>query len=389
MSTLISLINRLLPKRNIIVFNSFPDISGNALALYKYILSQRPDITHKYTIVWSVGNISVDRAMSILRRNTEVSAHRVMNKKSFRGIITYLYSKYIISTHGYFPGIRTSVNQKHINLWHGMPFKRIGRLLEEEIHSNGKKDEADITIATSEIFQTLMAKAFDIPESSVYVTGQPCADALVTNNNVLIRFGICKRDFRKIIVWMPTYRKSVIGDIRSDGDENSFGVLDMLRNHFGELDMTLKTQNFLLIIKPHPMDAICNLEFPESNNIKVLKNLELSEHEVELYEMLSESDLLITDYSSVFIDYLVTGKPIAFVCNDLETYEGTRGFCFNPPREYMPGELITNCAELLYYFEHMDLINDAWSEKYEGIKKMFYPFSDDLSSKRVCDAINF
>ncbi len=351
----LSMINKVIPKKNRIIFGSFPDISGNALAVYNYILDERPDIQEKYELVWSASGDKTC-AEDLLINKTGGNKSSVVKRSSVLGIYSFMRSKYIVSTHGFYPEIGTSKNQVHINLWHGMPFKKIGLAVEE--HTGGREDKADITIATSETFRKIMADAFGITEDKVFVTGQPCNDALLRNCKALENFGVAKSNFTHVIMWMPTYRKSVVGDIRQDGNVNSFGVVEVIRDHFEELDSLLRRKNYLLVIKPHPMDEICKMAFPTSKNIVALKNEDLSEKNIELYELLSECDVLLTDYSSVFVDYLITGNPIAFVCDDMDSYADSRGFFFDPPRDYMPGELIRNYSELRYYLSDMDSIND-------------------------------
>ena len=135
------------------------------------------------------------------------------------------------------------------------------------------------------------------------------------------------------------------------------------------------------------MDVICQMEVENSSYIKVFQNRHLDAAGVVLYELLAESDVLITDYSSVFIDYLNLGRPIAFVCDDLESYAANRGFCFDPIKEYLPGEKITNYTGLKEYLCNLDSLNDQWEKKREEINKLFNSFSDAHSSKRVFEFI--
>lgn len=386
MNRFLSKINSLCPKAHNIIFNSYPDVSGNALFLYRYIVLNRPDIKNRYRLIWTVGDMQPEKAKCFLQKKTGMTKHAVVPKKSIRGGMLYFTSEFLVSTHGYFPTIQTSEKQMHLNLWHGMPFKRIGRML-EPVHTNGKSDEADMTIATSATYQRIMADSFGLDKGKVIITGQPCDDMLNSPNQALKAMNIDRGKFSKIIMWMPTYRKSVVGDIREDGRVNSFGVNDVMGNHFLELNEALDSNDYLLIIKPHPMDALCSMQFPDSGNIRVLLNADLAENDVELYELLENCDVLLTDYSSVFIDWLVTGKPMAFVCGDFSEYEETRGFCFDSPRDYMPGELITNYEGLIHYFSSMDEINNQWRMVYEKVKEEFNPYSDSDACKRVCDAI--
>ena len=374
MNTFLSKINKICPKFNWILFNSYPDISGNSLALYKYIVRNRKDIVEKYHLIWTVGEMTSEQAAEILKAKTDIEKkHHIVGKKSLVGIVLFFFARFVVSTHGYFPDIRTSEKQIHINLWHGMPFKRIGRML-ENVHTNGKSDEADMTIATSEVFQKIMAQSFGLSTQKVLVTGQPCNDVLNLPNASLRTMGISKENYNKIVIWMPTYRKSVIGDVRTDGNSNSFGVKSVLDNHFVELNRCLKSNRLLLLIKPHPMDELCRMKLPQSDNIRIFFNADLALHQIELYELLGQCDVLLTDYSSVFIDFMVTNKPIAFICNDLIEYEDSRGFCFDNPRKYMPGEFISNYMELEQYFNAIDEKRERWGKKYTMVKRELNPY---------------
>ena len=232
-----------------------------------------------------------------------------------------------------------------------------------------------------------MAQSFDINEKAVLMTGQPCNDSLFAKHDVLSKLGIQKDKYNKIVMWMPTYRKSAIGDIRIDGDVDSFGVATVLSKHRNELEKLLNSLGILLLIKPHPMDILCQGEFIQTNNIKIIKNENLENNDIVLYDLLAEMDSLLTDYSSVFIDYLVTGRPMAFICDDLDAYSNSRGFCFNPPEEYMPGELINNFEQLKNYFVTIDDAKFKWQSKYEKVKKCLNQQDRPNACEKICAAI--
>ena len=135
------------------------------------------------------------------------------------------------------------------------------------------------------------------------------------------------------------------------------------------------------------MDIINQLKLPESQNVLILHNEELELKKVILYEVLGEVDVLLTDYSSVFIDFMNLDKPIAFVFDDIECYGQSRGFNFNNPVEYLPGEKITNYKELSNYLKNMDEINIRWKQKRNDVSVMFNQFMDDGASERVIKEI--
>ena len=378
---IILFINRAVPKsRRIILFNSFPDVSDSSLALYEYIAANKPGFMRKYRLIWLVEGNDTASYRRLLAERTGLKKVRVYKKTSPQGIWHFLRSPMIVSTHGCLTTL-TVPSQTNFNIWHGMPFKKVGALLPENEIDN--KNKADVTFATSPLFRGLMAKCFQIPEEKVHVTGYPRNDYLFLEKDSLRKFGIDREKYQKIIVWLPTYRKSVIGEIRTDGLEDSFGVREVFEQHFDKLDALLRDRGYLLIIKPHPMDVIDQNDYPSTENIIYIRSEELTKKNVQLYELLANSDSLITDYSSVFIDYLATDKPIAFTVGDIDAYAASRGIVFDPPADYLPGEIIKNIDEFLSYLESYDEKNRQWKDKYQIVKKKFNVIDKPVSSKLV------
>lgn len=385
-------LNRYIPKKKLILFNSFPDMTGNAWALFCYIERERPDILRQYRIVWTVGRRGIAGAkkkiayfQKRLPEDRYKGKIRVCSKKSPWGIWCYCRAGYLITTHNYFTGVGTADKQQNINLWHGMPLKKIGKYMDNASGYNPM--QTDYGIATSRLFQEIMAKAFGVDRSRIWISGQPCNDALFQQTHALYRLGIQKEKYQKVIVWMPTYRTSVVGEIRCDGDSHAFGVQKILTENLKQLSDILEKEQAFLLIKPHPMDAICKLNFENTNYIGVFKSNELADKNVELYEVLAETDVLITDYSSVYIDYLILKKPVAFICSDMDIYENNRGFCLPSVLELMPGEKIYGEKDFWYYLNHMDEINQSWKDERERVSEIFHLHQDAYSSRRVCEKI--
>ena len=122
---IVNLVNRIVPKKNMILFNSFPDIGGNSFELYRYIVNNEPEILKDYQIIWCINGNNLQSAEKLLNHGTDFRKYRVFKKKSMAGLWMYCRAKYIITTHNYITGVRTYGVQKHFNLWHGMPFKAI------------------------------------------------------------------------------------------------------------------------------------------------------------------------------------------------------------------------------------------------------------------------
>ncbi|MDA9297887.1 CDP-glycerol glycerophosphotransferase family protein [Pseudomonadales bacterium] len=318
------LLNCCVPKTSgKIIFNGFPDFEDMLRGLLPYL----------------DGNIIVlVKEPNLVRPNWLPLQVEIVQKHSFMGFWHILTSAEIYYTHGLFSFFRTISSEKQfvVNLWHGMGLKNVGLL-------DGKKNmpQSHKTICTSPFFQKVQAETFGMNLEDVLICGLPRNDILnkKTANTELIRI---REKYSKCYVWLPTYRKSGVGDIRIDGDTSSvfcFDDFDYIR-----LNILLVEKNEVLIIKPHPM-AVLDKFNEELSNIKIISESWLTKNSTTLYELLSVSDSLWTDYSSVFVDYLVTDKPIVFIAPDLELYKKSRGFSFDINEIQLPGISITTQDE--------------------------------------------
>ena len=258
-----------------------------------------------------------------------------------------------------------------------MPLKNIGYL-----DTNKIIPKSNYLISTSLVFQEIMRKAFKIEAENVLITGQPRNDFLFTNNFTLKNLlGISYDNKDKMILWMPTYRKSIKGDIRKDGKVDlmnrflSHSNLTLLNNH-------LKKLNSRCCVKIHPMDFMNAADFKKFTNIYFVDNSFFENKGISLYSVLSSIDLLLTDFSSIYIDFLLLNKPIGFVISDFSEYLNSRGFVFEEPKNFMPGEIVTNTKELISFINDV-LKNqkDDHNQKREEIKNIFHDVASDFSKK--------
>ena len=333
-------LNRIIPKQNKNVISSFPDFDDMTRGLIPFLEGRTVILLRKEDQkppVWLPDNI------------------QYYKKNSLLGFYHIFTSKTVYFTHGLFGffKVQEESKQKVINLWHGMPLKNIGLL-------DGKKVPVSChkVLSTSVLFQRLMAKAFGLKIEDVLLSGLPRNDILqqATANIELIKI---KNNYDNVYVWLPTYRKSTFGDIRQDGACSSlygFDDFDIER-----LNETLQSNNEVLFVKPHPMASYDNKSSSYSN-VRIIDEQWLSHNNTSLYELLSISDGLWTDYSSVFVDYIVTNKPILFIVPDLSSYQESRGFTFDINSIELPGVLIKTEKELF------SVLNEpcAWKNQYDG-----------------------
>jgi len=281
---------------------------------------------------------------------------------------------------------RVHNNKKSIELWHAFPTKTLGYLIKEDIdraytnthHENFMKKDAICSL--SMINSIFLGYCFNIEYNKFHITGYPRNDMLFcTDSRNKLEKIIGKIRQKYIIIYMPTYREHSYRFFKNG--ENTF-IPNM--PDFDEIDFNvfLKRNDILFLHKMHSVQKD-GAAFSDTNNVMQLTDTMLDEQQIDLYEVLNATDCLISDYSSVIIDYLLTGKPIIHTPTDLETYEETRGIMMAPYDAWATGEVVLDYANL------KNAIGDAlWGEdKYERdrekIRKITHKYNDNKSTERV------
>ena len=319
----------LLPKRSRAVLRGYPAFEDNILAIYQAMpLSENDD-----EVFWVVDNIE-SRPPLPVRKNTTF-----IKRGGLKDLYYCLTSKYLYITHGHFLR-HTPVNQVCINLWHGIPLKKIGTLLGGE----GRTDT--FAVATSESTRSTYAEAFGMPEDRIIVTGQARTDRLLE----LGKEEVWRRMFpgeplpSSLLLWLPTYRETNEVNGRLDGVAlgNIFNCSDFSEEDF---NATLADRKATCLVKPHPMAKRTSTR--ELSNLRYIDDDWLSDKGLSLYQLLGGSDCLISDISSVIADYLLLDRPILLIFEDLEAYSENRGFTFEPIESYLPGRVTRNFTEFM------------------------------------------
>ena len=190
----------------------------------------------------------------------------------------------------------------------------------------------------------------------------------------------------KKLVFMPTYR-TALGRVESSIDRK-LNVLGIDNVDIEEVNEFLQENNINIIIKLHPaeeslyIDSIKNL-----SNINLITKSYLDENNIDIYEILRYSDGLITDYSSVYFDYLLLDKPIIFFNNDISEYEENRGFLLEPVDYWMPGEKVKSYDEFKKGIEDIAKNNDKYVEARRDIRNIVHRHKDGNSCNRVNEKI--
>lgn len=350
------LISLLMPKfKNKIIFISYPDASDNSWHLYRYIVNNLSD----YNLIWLCSNgTQVKQRILDVNKSELNNKVRVYNKFSLYGILHFFTAAYVFHTHGTYFFVKKSKRVKVINLWHGMPIKAIGYL-----DGKNKYEVAygDYLLSTSDYFSPFMAEAFGIQKENVLPFGLPRNDVLMISNKELndqVYQILNVPRSNKIIFWLPTFRTSIIGDVRCDSTSQSF-LDDWDEIFFDLLNKIADEKKVTLIIKIHPMDKLNNETLISRDNIRIIKSQEWQKLGIDLYDALSCSSGLISDVSSVLLDYICSDKIIGITKSNKHQYTRTTLFgldglskeCFS----------IIQPDDLIQFIKKIDLISTNYS----------------------------
>jgi CDP-glycerol glycerophosphotransferase len=259
--------------------------------------------------------------------------------RSFAGMRAFWRARVVVHSHGVFGARAMSRRKYFVNIWHGMPIKRL------EAGSAVGRNQTSITVATAPIHAGHLAETWDLSPDQVAITGLP-------RNDVLVREAGAPRPEaleavagdRPLVAWLPTFRTNA-----ADGAAGVDGVDSGTVSQFG--GATPEVANELMarlglhaIIKPHPLaPPPARASF---SNLEVWSDADLARAGLTLYRLLAHADILITDHSSVWVDYLLVQRPMVFAVSDLAEYGESRGFYFPSVPDLLPGPLVTDLATL-------------------------------------------
>ena len=123
------------------------------------------------------------------------------------------------------------------------------------------------------------------------------------------------------------------------------------------------------------------------SNICFLSNGDLDDKDVTVYGLLAESDALITDYSSVYYDYLLKDKPIGLVIDDLEDYGRRNGFVYGEYKDFVKGSYIENLEDFFEFTYNIGHDLDPDREERQWAIERYCEYKDFRSTNRVVDFI--
>lgn len=345
----------------VILYESYhgKNMTGNVYALYKK-LSTHPKYS-SYTHVWAVDNLK-NPCIDTFMDKDRVKIVAVHSKAYVKYLAT---AKYLINNTSFPYYFQKRKEQVYINTWHGTPLKTLGKDVKGATvsqHANIARNllHTDYLLAPNKFTAEKLLDSHDINglyNGYIVDSGYPRIDLTFHTNPNEIKDLLKINKNKKVILYAPTWRGQ--SENRLSGEvEKLFDDVKRLKELFSsEYEVILKVHYFIFKeIEKMGFGDICVPNWVDTN------------------ELLSCVDVLITDYSSIFFDFLPTKKPVLFYMFDREEYEKDRGFYIS--LDSLPGPICYSIEELIQSISGLDKVSKTYKEKYENFLDT-YCYNDD------------
>lgn len=358
-------------RRNQWVFSSMENrhFDSNSRYLFQYVYEQMPEIRPVYVM-----NDPEKREQLQVR----YPRAQIVDTETGAGIRTVLESGVWFTSAG-LPvyGIGLGRERVIVNLWHGVPLKKIvlaqnHHLLYRLYISFLFSGNYTWVVTTSRYMVPVMQKSFGVRKKQVKVWGQPRNDGLFRMRDAGEVLGEVYGElpeFSRAILYAPTHR---------DGSPvRLFPFEDFQPEELAEF---LEQEKLLLCVRTHLYETE-QAKLPDCPRLRWLGE----DRAEDVMEVLDVFDLLITDYSSIYIDFLLTGKPMMFLPYDQKEYLAGRGLNF-PYGKITPGPKPGSFREFCAQMKELLNGNDRYEDRRRKTDRFFNEVHEPCCG-RICASV--
>jgi len=264
-------------------------------------------------------------------------------------------------------------NAYRVQLWHGVALKKIGfdvlsiktqNIIEKlKCKVIDKWKISDLYIAPSEEYASKVITAFDTTDDAILRIGQPRNDMFFNSNNNMI----LKLPNKKIISYMPTFRDN----------QPPFDFENLKDDEEKALNIILDKYNAVIVQKKHFID------FNNRKTNKSHKRNLINLAKVDTQELLFSTDILITDYSSCYFDFLILDRPIIHFVYDYNYYNQEDRGLYYKLTDVCGGKISYEFSSLLQSIEEYLMNPNLDSIQRDKVRNRFITFEDGKSSEKL------
>ena len=305
--------------------------------------------------------ISDSRSLARELRNRKIKAYYKYSPMGLHYCLTAKY--YIFTYHSKDINFFTSGGAKKINLWHGVGIKKGSKFVNKSMPQWVSKiilphlyEHFDLFLSTSELMNKHFQNMFELKDEVIYEGMYPrCAFLMQTKEAIEKQIAKTETEltnelvkklqtYKKVYIYMPTWRISL---------NDTF--IETAEIDFERLNNMMIQQQALFMIKLHPAVKTESKHTQYSNILFVGKTQ-------DIYPILPFTDMLITDYSSIYYDYLLmNGKHILLYPFDIDNYRSLADELAFDYNQYTPGKRVYTFDQLLNSIsdtEHLPVVEE-------------------------------
>ncbi|MBE6719311.1 MAG: hypothetical protein E7571_01480 [Ruminococcaceae bacterium] len=356
-------------------------LAGNPFAIFSYLIDN-PDYSD-FKHIWIIKDEAILEYPDVAKYANHDRVRFVIDgtPEAIKALCT---AQYLVNNAAFPSYYIKKDDQIYINTWHGTPLKGLGKFDKSSNRRPIMSAQrnflcADYLVMPNKYTTDILMEHYDVENAfrgNIIEEGYPRIDLVAnTDREEMLRRLEEKAgtslEGKKIILYAPTFRSEL--SYAKKHIDNSNEICEYIEHIVDNMP-----DNYVMFFKAHS-----NLiaYFKENSNITDLFLFD----DFETNKVLSVADVLITDYSSVFFDYLCTKRPIIFFTYDRAKYEGERGFLF--PLDELPGRLCDTEKEVVESLEQINAGEYNYDEKYRTFLDKFAYKDDGGSTKRVVDII--
>lgn len=359
------------PKQAIFESYGGRQYSCHPRAIYEYVQINYPDIK----CIWSIEPSS----QQIFKENNIPYVKRF----SFRWFMMMVKSKYWITNTRFPLWVHKPKGTIYLQSWHGTPLKRLGTDISQiympqtntfTYNRNFYRESRnwDYLVSPNRFSTNVFSRAFSISPEKIIESGSPRNDFLVRNNENKELINEIKTKYnipldKKVVLYAPTWRDDQYFS-KAKYKFNTALDLAKLKDSLAE--------DYVVILRMHYLVA-------DNIDLTGYENFAFNISSGDITQLYLISDILITDYSSVYFDFAVLRRPMIFFMYDMDDYrDRLRGFYLDV-NTTMPGPIVQTNEDLITEIKNTNSNNDQLLRFLD----MFCKLEDGNATKRVCDVV--
>ena len=370
---------------NVVFYESF---AGNGMlcnpeAIFRALLAD-PEFAH-LSHVWALRSKHENR--DVVREFAHDRRVRFVRTGSVGYFRALARSGWLVNNATFPTEFSKRPGQTYLNTWHGTPLKKMGYDINDPASrvANVVRNflQADYLVAANPfMIEQMYERAHRLDNifgGKIIDEGYPRIDLQFIDDaeheagraRVADTLGI-ELGERKIILYAPTWKGTNFNRPEDDIDE----LLDRVT----ELRRGIDESRYVVVLKSHQVVHRFAADRPGLKGV-------LFPNELPTNALLAVTDILVTDYSSIFFDFLATGRPIAFLTPDIDDYAGYRGLYFEP--DEWPGPVARSVPQLVETLRDIDEngVSEAVRARHLSMRERFASREDGGATSRIVDIV--